>query len=96
MSIFTGKMHCYNFISIDQFEAENLHSSLFFLSHCHQDHMKGLQSDSLKKKLSENITLKIYMSRMSLKLLLLNENYKFLNDHLVGLEVGKFYVPLIG
>ena len=92
MSIFSGKMHCYDFISIDQFEAENILSKLFFLSHCHQDHMKGLQSDNFKKLVKENTDIKVYMSRMSSRILLLDENYKFLNEHLVGLEVGKIYV----
>ena len=92
MSIFSGKMHCYDFISIDQFEAENILSKLFFLSHCHQDHMKGLQSDNFKKLVKENTDIKVYMSRMSSKILLLDENYQFLNEHLVGLEVGKNYV----
>lgn len=29
-------------ISVDRFDNENLNSTIFFLSHCHTDHMVGL------------------------------------------------------
>ncbi|XP_055384832.1 protein artemis-like [Condylostylus longicornis] len=45
MSTFNGLIDEIPFISVDRFEKHNLHSSLFFLSHCHYDHMIGLNRD---------------------------------------------------
>ncbi|XP_011503355.1 PREDICTED: protein artemis [Ceratosolen solmsi marchali] len=42
MSTFLGFIDEIPGISIDCFDEENLNSSVFFLSHCHYDHMKGL------------------------------------------------------
>ncbi|XP_058798071.1 protein artemis isoform X3 [Phymastichus coffea] len=52
MSTFLGLIEEIPGISIDCFNGKNSNSSAFFLSHCHQDHMKGLCYeffDSLKK-----------------------------------------------
>ncbi|XP_076657644.1 DNA cross-link repair protein snm1 [Halictus rubicundus] len=42
MSTFLGLIKEIPGISVDRFDEENLASSVFFLSHCHCDHMKGL------------------------------------------------------
>lgn len=42
MSTFTGLMNEFPSISVDRFDNENLNSTIFFLSHCHTDHMVGL------------------------------------------------------
>ncbi|XP_008548658.1 protein artemis isoform X1 [Microplitis demolitor] len=42
MSTFGGLIEEIPGISVDRFDGENLKSSIFFLSHCHTDHMKGL------------------------------------------------------
>ncbi|KAK0404782.1 hypothetical protein QR680_017623 [Steinernema hermaphroditum] len=44
MSSFPGRLRESDEISIDQFSGTNLSSSVFFLSHCHHDHMVGLGS----------------------------------------------------
>ncbi|XP_046737189.1 protein artemis-like isoform X1 [Diprion similis] len=44
MSTFLGQISEIPGISVDRFNGANLESSAFFLSHCHSDHMKGLDS----------------------------------------------------
>lgn len=42
MSTFNGTIPEIPFASIDRFDGNNRQSSVFFLSHCHTDHMVGL------------------------------------------------------
>lgn len=44
MSTFSGKIEDFPYISLDRFDGTNLNSKVFFLSHCHTDHMVGLFS----------------------------------------------------
>lgn len=50
MSTFGGIMTEFPFISVDRFDNDNVDSQLFFLSHCHMDHMVGL-SDGIPGRL---------------------------------------------
>ncbi|XP_033232136.1 protein artemis-like isoform X2 [Belonocnema kinseyi] len=54
MSTFPGPIEEIPGISVDRFEnKENLSASVYFLSHCHSDHMKGLHNffiENLEKK----------------------------------------------
>ncbi|CAL7939816.1 unnamed protein product [Xylocopa violacea] len=45
MSTFLGLIEEIPGISVDRFDEENLGSSVFFLSHCHLDHMNGLSNN---------------------------------------------------
>ena len=45
MSTFCGIMSEFPKISLDRFDEENQRSNVFFLSHCHSDHMVGLKAD---------------------------------------------------
>ncbi|XP_066146139.1 protein artemis [Euwallacea fornicatus] len=51
MSTFDGPIREIPGISVDRFDGENLKSSVFFLSHCHTDHMQGLENVQFQKKL---------------------------------------------
>ncbi|XP_012531392.1 protein artemis [Monomorium pharaonis] len=42
MSTFLGLIEEIPGISVDRFDGKNLYSSAYFLSHCHTDHMRGL------------------------------------------------------
>lgn len=44
MSTFGGKIQEIPYISVDRFDGENLDSDVYFLSHCHADHMKGINN----------------------------------------------------
>ncbi|XP_065173401.1 protein artemis [Atheta coriaria] len=58
MSTFKGKIDEFPGISIDDFEGNNLKSSIYFLSHVHTDHMRGLyQCEFLKRLANEKLTL---------------------------------------
>ncbi|XP_059622714.1 protein artemis-like [Phlebotomus argentipes] len=43
MSTFPGPLSEFPGVSVDRFDGENRASSVFFLSHCHTDHMYGLE-----------------------------------------------------
>lgn len=45
MSTFGGKIEEIPYISVDRFDGENLKSDVYFLSHCHSDHMNGINLD---------------------------------------------------
>lgn len=42
MSTFDGFIHGFELLSVDRFVAQNRGAKVFFLSHCHYDHMVGL------------------------------------------------------
>lgn len=48
MSTFLGLIEEIPSISVDRFDGENLNSSAYFLSHCHTDHMQGLNYEFFK------------------------------------------------
>lgn len=53
MSTFFGLIEEIPGISVDRFDGKNLNSSAYFLSHCHTDHMQGLNDDFFKKHLQQ-------------------------------------------
>ena len=55
-------------VSIDCFNGDNLKSKLYFLSHCHTDHMVGLNEPELFERLKQ-YNLKIYCHKVSAALL---------------------------
>ncbi|ESO91307.1 hypothetical protein LOTGIDRAFT_209646 [Lottia gigantea] len=77
MSTFCGRMREYSEISIDRFDGGNLLSSVFFLSHCHRDHMTGLNYRSFAKRLQAGNNIYLYMSDVSKVLLLGDNTYSF-------------------
>lgn len=64
MSTFKGFVNELNGISIDLFTKKNWESDVFFLSHCHTDHMKGLDYNFIHM-LETNPTKCVYMSKVS-------------------------------
>ena len=49
LSEFPGPISEFPVVSIDPFKGENLKSTVYFLSHCHTDHMVGLIEPELLK-----------------------------------------------
>ena len=47
MSELAGPISDFPGVSIDRFNGENLKSTVYFLSHCHTDHMVGLNEPEL-------------------------------------------------
>ncbi|XP_061418935.1 protein artemis isoform X1 [Lethenteron reissneri] len=87
MSSFLGKTAEYPSVSIDRFDRDNVNARAFFLSHCHQDHMVGLYSEALRKKLEKSPGLHLYCSPVTRELLLSNWRYRFLEQFMVAIEV---------
>ena len=59
MSEFSGPMSEFPGVSIDRFSGENLKFTVYFLSHCHTDHMVGLNDPELFERLRHN-NMKFY------------------------------------
>ncbi|XP_057664556.1 protein artemis [Diorhabda carinulata] len=68
MRTFSGKIQEIPNISVDRFVEENLKSEIFFLSHCHTDHMVGLDSYNFKSELMDNKKY-LYASEISCTIL---------------------------
>lgn len=61
MSTFSGFLDGIENVSIDRFTEFNLRSKVFFLSHCHMDHMIGLNDITPESPLSGPL----YLSEVS-------------------------------
>ena len=91
MSCFPGRLHEFKEISLDQFAGENTTSSVYFLSHCHSDHMVGLSSSQFSAILSENSSVKVYCHDVTAGLLLGLDEYVHLQSSIHSLDCGTDY-----
>jgi DNA cross-link repair 1C protein len=91
MSSFPGKFKEYDFISIDRFNYDNLSSSLFFLSHCHEDHMIGLNDPAFFACLQKQ-NYKLYCHEITAAFLLTDARYSSLRSHISALKANETYV----
>lgn len=82
MSTFDGRFTEIQNISVDRFDGENLQSSVFFLSHCHLDHMVGLDNPN-------GLPAALYLSPVSA--LIVQGMYPAIKN-LVSLNIGGKYV----
>lgn len=78
MSTFPGPLNEFPGVSIDCFTEENRQSFVFFLSHCHLDHMKGLDEE-------KDLPGPLYASEISA--VILKKKYPYLKD-IRTLEIG--------
>ncbi|CAL1544237.1 unnamed protein product [Lymnaea stagnalis] len=88
MSSFCGQMNDHKWIAIDRFDGRNLQCTMFFLSHCHTDHMIGLKSQLFFDVLHLRSNYFLYCSEVTRLLLLAEDDYTHLKDYIVPLEVG--------
>ena len=65
MSEFAGPISELPGVSIDRFNGDNLESMVYFLSHCHTNHMLGLNEPELFERL-KHYNLKIYVIKFRL------------------------------
>ncbi|XP_050412697.1 protein artemis [Patella vulgata] len=77
MSTFCGRMREYRQVSIDRFDKDNLYSTVYFLSHCHRDHMVGLNSTAFINRILTNPNIYLYMSDISKVILMGDNTYDF-------------------
>ncbi|XP_061524313.1 protein artemis isoform X3 [Phycodurus eques] len=87
MSSFAGRMKEYPHISLDRFDHENLHARAYFLSHCHKDHMRGMKSPKMKRRLQSSRRVKLYCSPVTKELLLSSRRHLFWEKFIVPLEL---------
>jgi len=80
MSTFSGLIKEIPNISIDRFDNNNLESCIFFLSHCHTDHMVGLAELS-----EDGLPGPLYTSNVSS--VFIKDNYKNIVN-IICLEIG--------
>ncbi|BFZ08681.1 hypothetical protein BsWGS_11720 [Bradybaena similaris] len=88
MSCFGGQMKEYSRIAIDRFDGKNLQCTAFFLSHCHTDHMVGLNSSSFANSLHRRNGIFLYCSEITRLLLLAEKEYYHLQQFIRVLKVG--------
>ena len=85
MSVFASPISEYPGVSIDRFNGENLKSTVYFLSHCHTDHMVGLTEPELFERV-KHYNLKIYCHKVSAALLSAMPFYVHLTPYTVRLD----------
>ena len=94
MSVFPGKLLEYPSVSLDRFDKDNLHSSAYFLSHCHWDHMVGLDSLEFSERILK-LDFKIYCHPVSLALLSAMPSYQNILGQICPLDCGQhtIFIP---
>lgn len=85
MSTFGGKFEELPGVSVDRFTYDNLNSEAFFLSHCHVDHMQGLNSSQFQNVLLE-YNLFLYVSPISKAIL--DKMFPSIKNNIVELELN--------
>ena len=90
MSCFLGQLNEFSELSLDQFEGKNLSSSVFFLSHCHSDHMVGLSAPDFSAILASN-HVKLYCHSVTTGLLCGLQEYAHLISGIESLECNNEY-----
>ncbi|KAH6941586.1 hypothetical protein HPB50_020479 [Hyalomma asiaticum] len=88
MSTFGGTTAEYERLSIDRFDGRNVHSTAFLLSHCHRDHMQGLDGSAFRKRLRSRRDARLYASAVSCRLLLNEPKYAWLRRRLSPLPLN--------
>lgn len=89
MSTFPGLIEEVPGCSCDRFDGANLNSTAFFLSHCHTDHMKGLNRDFFDHLQRHHKFL--YCSHITKSFLAASTSYnldaRFVNEYLIELPL---------
>jgi DNA cross-link repair 1C protein len=89
MSCFPGKLREFGYVSLDQFADDNLLSTVYFLTHCHSDHMVGLDSPMLQTRFENNNFIKLYCNPVTSALLLAFDKFAHLRDHIESLPTDE-------
>ncbi|XP_063681890.1 protein artemis-like [Bolinopsis microptera] len=88
--VFQGKIEGFPEISVDYFVGSRLKSYCFFLSHCHTDHIKGLDSQEFKSLLQHK-QVKIYCTKVTASLVLRRSKLDYLASSFVFIEKDESY-----
>ncbi|ENN79205.1 protein artemis [Dendroctonus ponderosae] len=99
MSTFEGIVEEIPGISIDRFDGINTESAVLFLSHCHTDHMKGLDNERVQSSIIEDNKY-LYLTSISATIIknrypILANNLKELTiEHANSVPVGDEYISV--
>lgn len=91
MSTFCGRLEekDLSFIAIDRFDGIVLSSTMFFLSHFHEDHMQGIRSKNFQAVFNNEKSNKVlYASPLTINYLKRNKTIHLENDKLKPLNIG--------
>lgn len=89
MSCFAGKTNEFCNVSLDRFDGNNLESTVYFLSHCHSDHMIGLDAVEFERRVATYDFIKLYCDAVTGGLLSAMPKYQHLRPYLHSLSVGE-------
>ncbi|OWF41607.1 protein artemis-like [Mizuhopecten yessoensis] len=89
MSCFKGRMSEYRNISLDRFDGQNLNSTVYFLSHLHEDHTVGLSVSSFITRLKESSEVYLYCSDVTKVLLIESPKYQHLERYIKTLPINQ-------
>ncbi|KAJ8918599.1 hypothetical protein NQ315_013104 [Exocentrus adspersus] len=89
MSTFGGKIEEIPHISVDRFDGRNFESEAYFLSHCHTDHMVGLDNWNFQDNLVKNNK---YLYASDVSRAILKNQFPYLENNIKVLDM---YTPTI-
>lgn len=89
--VFQGKIDGFPEISVDYFLDSRLPCSSFFLSHCHTDHIKGIDSQDFKARVQKH-NLKIYCTEITANLVLRRSKLDYLKSSFVYLVPNESFI----
>ncbi|XP_052286066.1 uncharacterized protein LOC127881901 isoform X2 [Dreissena polymorpha] len=88
MSCFGGRMKEYDRVSLDRFDSKNLQSTVYLLSHLHEDHTVGLGEPLFFRRLKSNTGVFLYCSEVTEALLLASRKYCHLKPYIKCLPIN--------
>uniref|UniRef100_A0A915PC94 DNA repair metallo-beta-lactamase domain-containing protein n=1 Tax=Setaria digitata TaxID=48799 RepID=A0A915PC94_9BILA len=95
MGSFRGMFTECNWISVDQFNSDDPKCTVFFLSHCHSDHMQGLDTDHFYQLMAGKFAV-LYCHKISKILLSSEPSCERLLEHVVSKDYNqKFTVTAV-
>ncbi|KAL4226148.1 Protein artemis [Mactra antiquata] len=88
MSCFEGLMQEYDRVSLDRFDGRNLQSTVYFLSHLHEDHTRGLNGDLFMNRLKSNKDIFLYCSEVTKVLIEASPKYHKISPYVKCLDIN--------
>lgn len=94
--IFQGVIEPFPSITVDYFAGIRQRTEAFFISHCHTDHIKGVDSNEFRQLLNDKPTAKIYCTLVTAQLLVKrNKDLAHLAPHFVYVTEGEWMTVML-
>ena len=88
VDVFFGRIDHFPEVAVDYFAGACLKCHHFFLTHCHTDHIKGIDSVEFRRHLAAKSSVKIYASVQTISLVLRRSKLEYLRPHFIPVSVG--------